>query len=508
MFPTDTDFETKVTLETEMSPLADDDLPFNILFMGDWRGRRPASVTDALKLRPIEVDRDNFDDVMKKFHIGLDLSFGNDDGNLLTLEFTELDDFHPDKIFQQVSLFSNLRDIRRKLTNANTYNEAAREVRSWLKNDENSVSDEDKNPNVSSSNNQPAPDNLLDQILGQTDQEVSAPQGANAASSELSAFIGKLVKPHLIQTDLEEQSNFLMMVDEITSDLMRKILHHPKFQALESAWRGAYLLVRKIETDNNLRIFLLDIDKSELSDNLKSTDDLTDSQIYRLINDSDKSWAVVGGNYTFGLNVDEVAVLIRLAKIGYNKNVPFISHIQPEMFGFKSFDAATSFDKLQLSADSTEVKLWNALRSLPEATHLGLALPRFLARLPYGGKTEPTETFYFEEFTAMGQHEQYLWANPGFICTLLLAQSFTASGWELSGNLIQNFEGLPLHFYQEDTETKTTSCAEIIMTQSNAEILIEQGLMPLIAFRGTDRIRVGRFQSITFSESMLSGKWK
>ena len=507
MFPADTDFESEVTLETANSSLADDDLPFKILFLGDWRGRRNVLIKELFDLRPIEIDRDNFDDVMRNLNVGLELKFEDSGENALTLEFNELEDFHPDRIFQRVSLFSNLREIRKNLSNPDTYNLAAREVRSWIKNDKAAVLTNSNFSEEIGSPNQTASDNLLDQILGQADEEIPVSQKSNVPSSELSAFISKLVKPHLIQTDLEEQSNLLLVVDEITSDLMRKILHHPQFQSLESAWRGAYLLVRKIETNQNLKVFILDIDKSELSEDLKSTNDLTDSRIYKILTNSAESWAMSCGNYSFGLNVDDAAVLVRLAKIGHNTNVPFVSHIQPEMFGFKSFDSVSAFDKLRVADGSTEFKLWNALRSLPESAHLGLAVPRFLARLPYGTKTEPTEAFYFEEFTQNIRHEQYVWANPAFICALLLAQSFSEAGWKLSTRLVQDFEGLSLYFYQDGTETKSKSCAEIIMIQANAEILIEQGLMPIISFRDTDRIRVGRFQSVTFSESMLSGKW-
>ncbi len=506
MFPTDTDFETKVTLETETSPV-DDDLPFKILFLGDWRGSSNTANPADSKLRPIEIDRDNFDEVMNKLQVNLDLAF-DDSGNSLTLDFTELDDFHPDKIFERVPLFSNLREIRRKLKNPDTYNEAAGEVRSWIKKNEDVKPPENEHSADVSAADKVSSDDLLDQILGKSAESAAAPQKTNTPISELGALVGKLVKPHIIQTDLEEQANLLLIVDELTSDMMRKIIHHPEFQSLESAWRGLYLLVRKVETDNNLKIFILNIDKSQLFDELKSVEDLTDSRIYQIVSDSDKSWAMYCGNYTFGLNVDDAATLIRLAKIGCDTNVPFISYIKPEMFDTKSFDHNKAFDKLKISTDTSEAKIWNALRSLPEATHLGLALPRFLARLPYGAKTEPTEAFYFEEFTQDVHHEQYLWSNPAFICTVLLAQTFSSSGWDFSNNLVQNFDGLPLYYYQESGETKVKSCAEIVMTQANAEVLIEQGLMPLISFKDTDRVRVGRFQSITFSESMLSGKWK
>ena len=502
MFPSDTEFDTNVTLETEASSV-DEDTPFHILLMGDWSGRDSDSVSNDL--RPTEIDRDNFEVVMKKLCVGIDLNFPETGGNVISLEFTELEDFHPDKIFQSLPLFANLRDIRRKLSNEKTFNEAAMEVRSWLVN-EPDVNQTEVPANLPDTREQ-STENILDQILDKSDGSPS-PIAKNAnASSDLSSLVNRLVKPHLIQTDQAEQSKLLLIVDEVISDLMRKILHHPRFQYLEAGWRSVFLLVRKLETDSSLRIFLLDAPKFVIADNLKSVNDLSDSNIYRALNESSESWAIICGNYTFELNVEDAAVLIRLAKIASHFDAPFVSHIQPEMFGFSSFDLVSPSDNWNISENSVQNKLWNTIRSVPEAEYLGLSAPRFLARLPYGERTEPTETFYFEEFTQTVPHENYLWANPGFICALLLAQSFRETGWDLSRNLIQDIDNLPAHIYQEDGETKTKPCAEIAMTQNNCERLIAQGLMPLISFRDTNRVRVGRFQSIGFSESMLKGKW-
>ena len=135
MFPSDTDYETKVTLESEMMPL-DEEPPFHILLPGDWTGRESRSVTSAPEYQPIEIDRDNFDAVMKRLGVGLNLDFQENGQNVLTLDFNELEDFHPDRIFQRVTLFDNLRDVRRRLVNANTFAEAAREVRTWFSENE------------------------------------------------------------------------------------------------------------------------------------------------------------------------------------------------------------------------------------------------------------------------------------------------------------------------------------------------------------------------------------
>lgn len=512
MFPSDTDFETKITLETEAVPIPENEV-FRILLLGDWSGRESRlNQTDFPPSRPIVVDRDNFDDVMSKLDVRLDLEFQGNEKNILSLKFTELDDFHPDKIFQQIPLFSELRDLRRKLVKPDSFEEAAKEVRSWFGTTDNREIETVQNQSLPQTI-QPVPDNLLDQILSQSNESSSVSQSQPVASSELSSFIRAIVSPHLVKTDQAEQSKLLAVIDEVTSDFMRKILHHPQFQALESAWRGVYFLVRRVETDVDLKLFLLDIGKNEISDNLKSVSNLTDSILYKwLVKDASETfggepWTVVCGNYNFNLKLDDVATLIRFGKISATANAPFISHIKPAMLGITSLAANPDPHDWQIADDSAEIKLWETLRGLPEAAYLGLAIPRFLARLPYGQATEPTETFSFEELESFDNHNQYLWANPSFACAMLLAQSFSKSGWEMGNALQTKIDGLPTHLYLEDGESKTKPCAEVVLTENACDKLLQKGLMPLLSYRNTDMVRLARFQSIASPLRSLSGRW-
>ncbi|MGI8640143.1 MAG: type VI secretion system contractile sheath domain-containing protein [Pyrinomonadaceae bacterium] len=511
MFPSDTDFETEVTLESKANSLADDE-PFCILLLGDWSGREFHSTSsDSFESRPIEIDRDNFDDVIRKFGIKINLDLQSNVNSTVTIYIEEFDDFHPDKIFQQLSYFSHLRDIRRRLLDPDTFNNAANEVSSWFNSsgEEKTVSIE---KSVQTSESQTVPDNLLDQILNQTAQSDFAPQTQTAESSELSALIGKLVKPYLIHADEEEQAKLVAIVDEATGKLMREILHHPQFQALESAWRGLYFLVKRVETDADLKIFLYDISKTELSDNLKSVDNLADSSFYRLLNDdafdnsAAKNWAVICGNFDFHVNVDDTAMLMRLAKISKVFNAPFISHIIPKSFDnyLLSQVSNTNFD---ISFEPNETRLWDAIRSIPESSYIGLAFPRFLARLPFGEKTEPLETFAFEEFDTSFAANKYLWINPVFACALLLAESFSLQGWAMENRFQNQIDNLPFHIYQEDDETPIKKSMEVVLTQKVCLDLLELGIMPFISFQNSDIIRLPRFQSISLSVPFLSGKW-
>ena len=512
MFPSDADFDTKFTLEAEKSPLADEQA-FHLLLLGDWSGRKSRSITSPPKYQPIEIDRDNFDDVIRKLNVELHLDFQGDDNSVLTLRFEELEDFHPDRIFQQLPIFDDLRDVRRQLVNKDTFNNAAAEVRSWLV-DSNEVQEceatqLDEAPSAKSSSS----DDLLDQILLKSNETETATRSQTGETSELNRFVKTIVQPHLIRTDMVEQSRLLLIVDEVISDLMRKILHHPQFQSLESAWRGAFLLVKRIETDAELKIFLMDLNKNELINDLKSTEDLTDAHLYKVFHQENaglfnqQKWALVCGNYTFSLNVEDIAALIRLAKIAESANSPFISHLSSEIFGFESFGYAEEFANWKVSEDSPNYKLWNALRSVPETTHLGLALPRLLARLPYGEHTEPTEGFTFEEFTNDSNHEEYLWINPVFACGLLLAQTFRQFGWNISSNLIQDITNLPLHLFKNSDGNKAQPCAEITMNEKNYQQILDQGLIGLISFKDIDKVRLGRLQSVSSASSILKGSW-
>lgn len=507
MFPSGNDLDFKITMESEATPVSED-IPFHILLLGDWSGRENrARLGESESIsQPLEIDRDNFDEVLRKFDVRLDLDLDEDGQTILSLRFTELDDFHPDKIFEQISIFSDLRDLRRRLSKSETFEKAANEVRSWFDTgDDENLSQNQTIPQEPVKTYSSSAD-LLDNILSQPDQPTSSALTQIAEPTELSLLIGKVVKPFLINTDEKEQSRLIAAVDEATSDLMRKILHHPHFKKLESAWRGLYFLIRAVETDSQLKIFLLDITKSELSLNLKSADNSQNFSIYKIL-ENDENWAVVCGNYSFQINVDDIASLIRLAKISNTVNAPFISYLKPETIDNIGFTGILDFSDLIFSKDSPEAKLWNTIRTISEADSIGLLIQRLLIRLPYGADTEPTEKFSFEEFAASAKHNDYLWTNPCFACALLLAHSYSLNRWKMGQSFYLDIEGLPTLIFDEAGASKIMSNSESVMTESLCEDILQSGLMPIISYRDSDKIRLARFQSIAFPNKRLKGKW-
>jgi len=216
-------------------------------------------------------------------------------------------------------------------------------------------------------------------------------------------------------------------------------------------------------------------------------------------------WSLILGDQAFAANVDDVASLMRISKLAAAAGAPFVSHMRPDVLGVHSLFEHPDPKEWDAANDSDAAKLWAALRGQAESQYLGMTIPRFIGRLPYGSDWDPLDTFNFEEFESGSEHDDYLWSNGSFAAGMLLAQSFTEYGWEMRGRLLQDINGLPLYCYETDGQRVNKPCAEIAMTDESVNRLMAAGFMPLVSYRDTDRVKLAMFQSIT--GSALRGRW-
>ena len=497
----DIGLEAEFTFERDLGGVIDEP-PFRILMLGDWSGRATGALSSR---RPIEIDRDNFDEVVGRLKPRVELDF--EDGSVLSLEFASLDDFHPDEIFRRVPLFSEMRDLRKRLRGAETFSAAAREARQMF-----GIAADMTVPAPEDPVDESSGENLLDAILTQPSGGAAAPK--RGARGELGGLVKELVRPHLVSVDEDEQTTLISAVDAATSQVMRSIIHHRRFHELEAAWRGLFFQVRRTETSGDLKIFILDIPKDDLADELKSANDLSETVLYRvLVTDAIETpggepWALVGGNYAYSPVVDDVAALMRISRICAAAGAPFVAHIRPDVLGVHSLAEHPDPDEWNVTADTDAVKLWTALRGQAESQYLGMTVPRFLCRLPYGTESDPLENFEFEEFEGEPFHDGYCWANACFVSAMLHARSYAVYGWsEMGRNLEQDVDGLPVHMYKSNGRTIYTPCAEIQMTDKGVDKLMEFGLTPLVSYREMDKIKIARHQSVADPVTGLRGRW-
>ena len=478
--------------------------PFVMMVLGDFGGhanlQHDQDPAWLMQVPVRNVDIDNIDQLWRVFAPALEIDI---DGVSVTLEPVGLDDFHPDQLYRNQPLFAELRQLRERLLDPATASEALTEVLE----SRSEVPDNTASPELAD-NPDPAVggDNMFERLLG---ERRAQPSPAAAASSSLDSLISRVVGPHIVPAPDPKVDTAIEAVDRAIAESMRRILHHPDFQALEGAWRSLYSLVQETEIGEELQLKVCNVSKSSLLNGLPaSAEALENSGLYQLLVGrfrraaDDESLSLLLCNYFFGGSVDDVALLAALGTMAEMHGAAVIGAAASELVGSPSLVQQPSYnDWSQL-----DNPFWRQLRESPMAGRIGLALPRILGRIPYGKETDPVSSFDFEEIVAHA-HQRFLWVNPTLFCARLLAKSFAQSGWDMSPDDHTDIEDLPAYTYQEDGEKKMLPCAELFLPEMAAEAILGKGIMPIVSFRSRDMARLLRFQSIAAPVSALAGPW-
>lgn len=356
--------------------------PVRILILGAFGDRTG---------KPVSIDRDNFDDVLRASEVRLG-----------KIQFNELEDFHPDRLYQRLDEFEELRESRVE---------------------------------------RPAPRDFgrkreanVDEILGSSSL---LDQIAEGGRDPLKKYVDDIVKPHLAPAPDPEAPKR----ESDAAVKMRALLHHPRFQALEAFWRGLDFLVHAVDED--VRISIFNFSKADFAQDLAETSDLKKTILHAVLTST--RWSAVGASYSFGADPMDIELLGRVALLAAHAKAPFLAEGSTEMGPH-----------------------WPELRSIPEAGWVGLAAPKFLLRWPYGKNGARVEAFPFEE-------EGHLWGNPMFFAMRLLVSP---------GEEDLDLSGLPM------------PCTNASFTEPQVIALMERGLMPLVWFQNSDRVRLAGFRAI------------
>jgi type VI secretion system protein ImpB len=97
------------------------ELPFVMGVLADLSGKPDEPLPRVRDRKFVEIDRDNFDDVMKgmkpRLAFQVDNKLTNDDTKMgVELRFNSIDDFEPEQVARQVEPLAKLMEVRRQLT--------------------------------------------------------------------------------------------------------------------------------------------------------------------------------------------------------------------------------------------------------------------------------------------------------------------------------------------------------------------------------------------------------
>jgi type VI secretion system protein ImpC len=287
-------------------------------------------------------------------------------------------------------------------------------------------------------------------------------------------------------------------IDRKLSEQVNLILHHKDFQALESSWRGLHYLVNNTESDEMLKIRVFNISKKELHRTLRKYKGTAwdQSPIFKKVYEEEygqfggEPYGCLVGDYSFDHSPTDTEMLGEMSQIAAAAHAPFLAAAAPSLMQMQSWQELANPRDLTKIFQTPEYAAWRSLRESEDSRYIGLAMPRMLARLPYGAKTDPVDEFEFEEDVEGGDHQRYVWANAAYAMAANVTRSFKEYGWcsrirgVESGGAVQ---GLPAHTFPTDDGGVDMKCpTEIAISDRREAELAKSGFMPLIHRKNSD----------------------
>lgn len=287
-------------------------------------------------------------------------------------------------------------------------------------------------------------------------------------------------------------------IDAKLTEQINHILHHPDYQALESSWRGLAYLVNNTETDETLKIRVMNISKKDMAKTIAKFKGTAwdQSPLFKKLYEDEfgmpggQPFGALIGDYYFDHTPPDVEMLGGMAQIAAAAHAPFITAPKPTLFNMESWQELANPRDLTKIFQSAEYAPWRSLRESDDSKYVGMAMPRVLSRLPYGAKTAPVDEFAFEEDVDGKNHDSYAWMNAAFAMGVNITRSFKLYGWCArirgveSGGMV---EGLPVHTFPSDDGGTDMKCpTEIAITDRREAELAKNGFMPVSHWKNTD----------------------
>ena len=337
---------------------------------------------------------------------------------------------------------------------------------------------------------------LLDQVIAATKPQ--SDQEAGRAKDYFKQFVGSVVKPgQMISRDTESTiKHWIAEIDKKLSAQLNEVMHAPEFQKLEGTWRGLHYLVHQSETGDNLKIRVLNVSKKELFKDLERAAEFDQSSLFKRIYEEEygqlggKPYGMMVADYEFGRSPEDISLLKMISGVAAASHAPLVANASSKMFNMDSFTELATPRDLTKIFDSVEYAAWKSFRESEDSRYVALAMPRVLARLPYGADFKTVEEFNFEEFVDGKDHEKYAWMGAAWAYAARITDAYALNGWMAQTRGVEGggkVEGLPVHTFATDDGDVAMKCpTEIAISDRREFELSNLGFLPLIHSKGND----------------------
>jgi len=323
--------------------------------------------------------------------------------------------------------------------------------------------------------------------------------------------------------------------DLVISRQLNHIMHDNAFQDLESSWRGLFFLVMNTETNNKLKLRLLNVTREELYKDLDKAVEFDQSTLFKLIYEEEygtyggEPFSVLIGDYQFGRTAWEIKLLEMLSGVAAAAHAPLIASAWAKLFDMDDYANLYKPRDISKIFESAELIQWRAFREQEDSRYVTLTLPKVMLRLPYHHENNPVEGIYFDEDVAINRFKldenneeitddngnriietkvnkdgvtielttkkvdakKVLWGNPAYILGQRITNAFSLYGWTAAirgvegGGLI---EGLPAYTFETEDGDKALSCpTQVSITDRREKELNDLGFMSICHCKGTNK---------------------
>ncbi|HEX5127950.1 MAG TPA: type VI secretion system contractile sheath large subunit, partial [Rhodocyclaceae bacterium] len=477
--------------------------PFIAGIFADLSGDRDATANppfppDMKERKFIDIDRDNFNDVLKQSVPRVSL---NDVDNVLpggsgklagrVITFESLSDFDPISVVGKVSELDAVFQQRKILRDA----QAKAEV-----------------------------DDVAAKALEDT---VTAAEAASAWSADLAGKIsagfpdkddtfktnlgtafGAHVFPIVNAADGKGIGAALAIdravgaIDQALSSQLSLVMHCEKFKEVEATWRGLFYLVSRSETGTRLKLRLFNATLKELQDDMDKAVEFDQSKIFKLIYEAEygtyggSPYSLLLGGYELGPTAPHMNFVEKISGVAAAAHAPFIAAAAPEMFGLKGFGDLAKPRDLAKIFEGVDLQKWSEFRDTEDSRYVSLVMPRVMLRLPYGEATMPADGFNFEENVVsdskLPDNAKFLWGNAAYFLAERITNAFSLYSWTAAirgvegGGLV---EGLPIYTFStggDDSGIKDLFCpTEVAITDRREKELNDLGFIALCHCKGS-----------------------
>lgn len=465
------------------------DLPFVIGVISDLAGEN-ANRPGLASRRFVEVDMDSLDSFLRDVAPTLSVSVDMADGpsQAVTFAFHSMSDFKPAALVRQIPQAAEWLDRRQHLSNLLRYLDGKIPLSKALMRFVRGIA-RPRDPDAD-------PGNLAALVASMTPH---SEQDANELSRTITTLREMFARNPGIWPEEADAwqavENAIGLLDGRLTVIVRSVLRDPAFLRLEGAWRGLGHLVFNTETDQALKIKVLDVSRSELLDDAK--EGLHDSEMYRKLYEAEfgmlggEPYGCLAADFFFDHADDDVALLERLGSIGAAAACPVIAGARPSLLGIERWTGMETLGPLDRAFETPGHARWQALRDSENARFLGLCLPRVLAREPYSVKMNPVEEFNFEEATEAPEDKDLCWMNAAYPMVANVGRAMKEYGWPAhirgvqTGGEVLNLPSLYMH--TDDGGLERRPPTEITISEPHETELSNAGLLPLFHLRNTDR---------------------